>query len=102
MTSCSRCGKPDPGHRHVSQCATLPEGVDPNTILFDVSTAGGKYRFIYYLDAKPPQAFRNGVPWAPFTEKMFGSNGIMSLVCRIADLESELQSLREEMISDGK
>lgn len=62
----------------------LPEGVDPQTVLTDVTV--GKYRFIYHMDAKKPQGFRNGLPHGPTTENMT-NNSVRALIERVAELE---------------
>lgn len=86
--SCPRCGKSDPGERHVPQCAGLPEGVDPDTVMLDVILANGKYRLIYHMDAKRPQAFRHGIAHAPTQDRM-SANSFRALVERVAELEAE-------------
>lgn len=68
----------------------LPTGVDPKTILFDVTLENGKYRLIYHYDDKRPQAFRHGEPWPAFENLMLGSKVILAMAARIHDLEEEL------------
>lgn len=87
---CPRCGKPDPGGRHWRACETLPEGVDPDSVMLDVSVDDGKYRLIYHADAKTPQAFRHGEPWPAFEATMLGSKVIMALAF-------EIDALREKV-----
>jgi hypothetical protein len=70
----------------------LPEGVDPQCVLFDVELDGGKYRMIYHSDDKRPQGFRHGVPHGPTTDHLT-SNAIRALVARVAALEENAAGL---------
>jgi hypothetical protein len=61
----------------------LPEGVDPRTVLIDVMLENGKYRLIYHMDAKRPQAFRYGVPHQPTQDRMTAGS-FRALATRVA------------------
>ena len=78
----------------------LPEGVDPRTVLIDVMLENGKYRLIYHMDAKRPQAFRYGVPHQPTQDRMTAGSfralatrvagSFRALATRVAELEGTL------------
>lgn len=65
----------------------------PDNILYDVTVDGGKYRFVYFADARPPMAYRHGEAWDPRIASMVGDKALMSLVGELHDLRAATTSL---------
>ncbi len=69
-------------------------------ILYDVTVADGKYRFVYHDDGKTPMAYRYGEPWDAQTRDMVGHGSLMALVAEISDLREKLPVAEPEISSE--